>query len=293
VGGDTTTTTVLTPSSTTTPGTGTTTIPGSTTTSTAVQDQVVAAWSVFFAQTPDGSPTGNPALVPFVLYITEQDDVPFDLVDSPEDMLVNLEKLPLEIPEGFFSSVPADVEIVDKTFSRTDRGLNRVTLDMNEAFLAGGGGLLADFTMLNQLIYTALQNDVDEVVFTVGGEPIEAFGMEGLSLVDPVDGTTFRDELSPIFLTSAVTADGEEYQVYGVANVFEAVVSYRVPGTDVAGFVMATCGTGCWGGFDFTIPRAEVPEGAVLELFADSAEDGSPMFVISVPLDPAIRNSGS
>jgi len=30
-----------------------------------------------------------------------------------------------------------------------------ITLDMNEAFIEGAGGLLADFTMLNQLIYTA------------------------------------------------------------------------------------------------------------------------------------------
>lgn len=289
--GEGTTTTTTLPETTTAPPAPTTTVPGSTTTtpdtSTTHPEELVAAWPVFFVQEP-ADDSGRPSLVPFVMYITDRDDVPFALVDSPEDMLVNLERLPLEIPEGFYSAVPEAVEIVDKEFERTSAGLNRVTLDMNEAFLDGAGGLLADFTMLNQLIFTALQMDIDEVVFTVGGEPVEQFGSEGISLVDPVDAASFRDELNPIVLTSPVTATETEYAVYGMANVFEATLAYRVADTAIEGFVTATCGTGCWGGFEFKIPRAGVPAGSFLEIFTHSAEDGSPMNTVRIPLDTAI-----
>lgn len=287
VGGDTSTSsTVAGPStSTTVPGSTTTTIAGSTTTTAG--KEVVAVWPVFFVQEPARSPTGNPALVPFDVAVYSDEDVPGDLVDSPEDLLFNLNLLSFEVPAGFVSAVPEGVEVVGKSFETTAEGLTRAVLDMNEAFLDGANGLLGDFTMLNQIIYTTLQFEVAEVRFTVGGQPIEAFGTEGISLVDPVDSSTFRDELNPIFLLSPVTATEEEFSVFGVANVFEAVVSYRVPGTDIDGFAMATCGTGCWGAFEFTFPRDGVPAGSVVEIFADSAEDGAPMFVISIPLDRA------
>ena len=182
---------------------------------------------------------------------------------------------------------PGGVEIVGKTFETTDDGLTRAVLDMNEAFLDGAGGLLGDFTMLNQIIFTTLQCEVSEVRFTVGGEPVTEFGSEGLSLVDPVDTSTFRDELNPILVTSPVVATDEEYQVSGVANVFEATVAYRVVGTDFEGFVTATCGTGCWGHFEMSVPRSAVGPGSMLEIFTHSAQDGSPLHMVRIPLDAA------
>jgi hypothetical protein len=133
------------------------------------------------------------------------------------------------MPEGFRTVIPDDVEVVEQSFETTSEGLSRTVLEMNEAFLEGAGGLLGDMTMLNQIIHTASQFDVDEVLFTVGGEPIEAYGSEGLSLVDPVDGATFIEYLNAIFLDEPVVVGAAAApHVAGWANVFEAALTVQV-----------------------------------------------------------------
>lgn len=286
VGGETTTTTTVPTgsSTTTTPGSTTTSTPASSTT-TAQPRELLASWPVFFVQAPQGSNSGNPALVPFDVSVYADEGVALDLVNSPEDMLFNLGSLSFDIPAGFTSAVPEGVEIVGKTFETTDQGLTRAVLDMNEAFLEGAAGLLGDFTMLNQIIYTTLQFEVAEVRFTVGGQPVTAFGSEGLSLVDPVDSSTFRDELNPVILITPVSigADGN-LRATGVANVFEAVVNYRLDGEEI-GYTMASCGTGCWGLFELTMDVSGIDvANRQLQVFTESAQDGSPIYVITIPL---------
>jgi hypothetical protein len=167
-----------------------------------------------------------------------------------------------------------------------------VEVDMNDAFLNGAGGLLADVTMLNQLIYSVTWSPFltnPDVLFTVGGHPVEAFGNEGLDLTEPVDRDTFIDDLSLIFVTEPLVALDGEYQVSGRANVFEAALMVRVE--DGEGNVVheepvtATCGTGCWGDFSVAIP-ADLIEGgeSVVKLFTHSAQDGSMIDVITVPI---------
>ena len=79
-----------------------------------------------------------------------------------------------------------------------------VTVDMNEAFLAGSGsGLLGDFTMLNQLIYTATAfGEIESVLFTVNGEPVTAFGSEGLDLSEPQGQDAYLDQLNSVNVDS-------------------------------------------------------------------------------------------
>jgi hypothetical protein len=75
--------------------------------------------------------------------------------------------------------------------------------------------------------------------------------------------------------------------VTGFANVFEATVSLEVVDADgnvvLEEFTTATCGTGCWGAFSFSIDyQFEGTE--TVRVFWHSAEDGSPSDVVSVPV---------
>jgi hypothetical protein len=283
VAGDPTTPTTVPQATTTTPDTSST-VPTAT---------VRAPWPVFLIQDPTGSPTGNPALVAFYLGLNPGSDPSvFDSLRAPEDVLFGLHGLPVSLPPGFSTQVPDGVKILRKSFQTTSEGLTRVTLDMSREFLAGAGGLLADVTMLNQIIFTTLQFEVHEVLFTVEGSPVEAYGMEGISLLDPVDSRSFIDELNPIILTEAVFIDPDGVlNVRGWANVFEAALSWHIDAGPAAtpaysGHVMASCGTGCWGAFEITADlsgREGDWSSYELWVYSDSALDGSPTMVVKVP----------
>ena len=259
-----------------------TTVPASTTSqpdATTVPATETRNVIVFLTAIPENSNTGNPALVPFLA----------NAPASPEgsDTLAALELLTMDglfLPEGFENFLPAPVEVVSVT--RSDQ---IVTVDMNEAFLDGAGGLLADMTMLNQLIYTASDGEeISEVVFTVGGQPVTAFGSEGLDLSGPVGRDAFLDQLNSVNLDSAASGSGDAgLTITGFANVFEATVSLEVVDADGnvvhEDFATATCGTGCWGAYEFMIDYPFVG-GETIRVFWHSAEDGSPTDVVSVPV---------
>jgi spore germination protein GerM len=234
---------------------------------------------VFLTQTPENSFLGNPALVPFLATMPA--------ASEDDDALVALRLLTTDqlfLPEGFQNFIPAPVEVVSVT--RSDQ---IVTVDMNAAFRDGAGGALADFTMLNQLIYTAGDGEeVSEVLFTIGGKAVTAFGSEGLDLSQPVGRDAFLDQLNPVNLDSALSGSGDSpLAVTGFANVFEATVSLEV--VDAGGnvvvedFATATCGTGCWGAYGFQVDYPFAGDETV-RVFWHSAEDGSPSDVVSVPV---------
>jgi len=257
----------------------TTTVPETTTTPATDSQGVV----VFLVQTPENSFLGNPALVP-LFSVTEAEP------GDPE-VLTALRLLTADtliLPPGFQSMIPVEVEVAGVTRSPSDQ---LITVDMNQAFVDGAGGLLADFTMLNQLIFTASDGEeISEVLFTVGGEPVTAFGSEGLDISQPLGRDSFLDQLNSVNLDSAVTGTGDSPLVIsGFANVFEATVSLQlidVDGrVDYEAFTTATCGTGCWGAFSFNIDDFDFEATPVtLKVFWHSAEDGSPSDVITVPV---------
>ncbi|HET7847126.1 MAG TPA: Gmad2 immunoglobulin-like domain-containing protein, partial [Acidimicrobiia bacterium] len=257
----------------------TTTVPEGTTTPATEAQGVV----VFLVQSPENSFTGNPAMVPF---FTMAEALPGDSAE-----LTALRRLTFDglvPPPGFQSMIPDAVEVVGVTRSPSDQ---LITVDMNQAFVDGAGGLLADFTMLNQLIFTAGDGEeISEVLFTVGGEPVTAFGSEGLDISQPLGRDAFLDQLNSVNLDSAVTGTGDSPLVIsGFANVFEATVSLEL--VDTAGsvvyeaFTTATCGTGCWGAFSFNIDDFDFAATPVtVRVFFHSPEDGEPADVVSVPV---------
>lgn len=77
--------------------------------------------------------------------------------------------------------------------------------------------------------------------------------------------------------------------VAGTADVFEATVSIRIldeGGQELAsGFATATCGSGCRGRYEtelfFFVDRRQP---GTVEVFESSAEDGSQLFLVSIPV---------
>jgi spore germination protein GerM len=256
-----------------------TTVPPTTTTPSAGIERGAI---VFLAQTPENSFTGNPSLVPFFTRVVADPDTP--------EVLVALQVLTHESltpPPGFDNLVPRGVEVLGVT----DRDDGVRVVDMNEAFARGSGsGLLGDITMLNQLVFTSTDGEVvTEVLFTIEGGPVTAFGAEGLVLDTPVGRDDFLDHLNPIVLESAVVATGDGPMVItGIANVYEATVNLEV--VDPGGTVVyedtttASCGSGCWGRFSFHIDAELDPTGNTLRVFWLSPEDGEPSDVVSIPI---------
>lgn len=84
------------------------------------------------------------------------------------------------------------------------------------------------------------------------------------------------------------TVDGT-FTLSGIANVFEATVSYRIldgNGTTIQeGFTTATCGTGCYGTFEKEITYEGTKKYAVLQVFQSSAENGEPLDMVETPLN--------
>ncbi|HEX6301973.1 MAG TPA: Gmad2 immunoglobulin-like domain-containing protein [Acidimicrobiia bacterium] len=269
-----TTSTTLTPTTTTTePGTSTTEFEGTTWTGVA-----------YLYQEPENSFQSNPALVPLQMEVKVQSGA-FEDVQEFTRALAALTESGAGPPAGFRNAIPPDVRA-----ESMDEVGGQVGADMNEAFLDGAGGLLADYTMLNQLIYTLTYQTPDaEVLFTVNGQPVESFGSEGLDLTEPVTRDSFIDELNAIFLTEPITAGLDRYFVAGRANVFEASLMARVlDGNDEVVYeepVQATCGSGCWGDFSTSIEsELIVPGESSIMLFTYSAEDGSIVEAITIPI---------
>ncbi len=242
--------------------------------------------SVFLFQSPENSFLGNPALVPL--------QFPVQLPDGSDDTdtvkaAINILGDPgITLAPIWMNAVPAGVEALE--VRRAEGTDNALIIEMNEAFLDGAGGLLADFTMLNQMIYTATALEgIEEVHFIVNNEPIVAFGSEGLGLESSVNRESFQEHLGLIYLTEPIVADGDgTMQIVGISNTFEATVNLIV--RNGAGevvheaFTSATCGSGCWGDFEFTVDEALVDADSVIEVFEYSAEDNDPANVITSPV---------
>ena len=276
----TTTSTTLATTSTTS-NTTTTTTPATSTTSVPLPTEVSGV--VYLYQEPERSFSGNPALVavPVVVQLHGQQ---VDFLTAWQSVREGGDGL----PDGLNTAVPANV-VVEATRVEGDV----IIAEMSEAFLDGAAspGLLSDFTMLNQLIYTLTHDTPNRSVqFNVGGEPVSIFGSEGIELTSPVDRADFLEWAHVINVTTPIMRQEDGgYSVEGIANVFEATVSIAV--LDGAGevtheeFVTASCGTGCWGEFELVLdPELITPGESSIRLFQHSAEDGSVVDAITIPV---------
>lgn len=178
---------------------------------------------------------------------------------------------------AMYTTVPEGTRFLGLTI---DAGV--ATVNLSREFEAGGGSASV-LGRLAQVVYTLTQfPTVQGVRFELDGEPVTVFSGQGVILDKPVGRTDYTDQLPAIFVDrpawGGVLADPA--RLVGMANVFEA--QFRVKILDGAGRtlalapVMATCGTGCWGTFDVTIPYTVNAAGwGTLQVFEPSALDGS------------------
>ena len=190
------------------------------------------------------------------------------------------------LSDAFGSAIPGDVTLNSLVISD-----GVATVDLSSEFEEGGGSLSMRLR-LGQLVYTLTEfPTVKRVALKIDGSPVEAFSGEGIVIGDGLTRKDFEDLVAPIVVTTPAPGDrvSSPIEIAGTANVFEANVSIRIvdaSGRELySGFTTATCGSGCRG--DFTAEaKANVsgPTEATIEVFSASAEDGSPMHLVSVPV---------
>jgi Sporulation and spore germination/Immunoglobulin-like domain of bacterial spore germination len=164
-----------------------------------------------------------------------------------------------EAAEGVRSAVPPGTQLLGISLHG-----GVATVDVTSEF--DGGTAARERLSLAQLVYSVTQYPtVHALRLHLDGQPVTAFA-DGLVLPDPIDRTSmgFAGLVSPITVTNlrpgaAVRAP---FTVSGIADVFEAALSYRL--LDAAGHQLsagasaASCGTGCAGTFSFSIPELGV-----------------------------------
>lgn len=165
------------------------------------------------------------------------------------------------------------------------------TVDLSREFESGGGSA-SMFGRLAQVVYTLTQfPTVKQVAFQLDGEPVTSFSGEGIVLDEPSDREDYEAFLPSVFVerpTWGATL-GNPVRVSGIANVFEAVFFVEVRDAEGATLaeerVMASCGTGCWGTFDATIPYdvSSRQDGSVVT-YNLSAKDGGVEDLRSYPV---------
>lgn len=157
------------------------------------------------------------------------------------------------------------------------------TVDLSSEFESGGGSASV-LTRLGQMVYTLTQfPTVKSVVFQIEGVTKTVFSSEGVSLDKPATRADFVDLLPDIWVDRPAfnAAIGNPAHITGNANVFEA--TFRIAILSAAGKeladeqVMASCGSGCRGTFDVTIPYTVTKaQYGILRAYNLSAADGSP-----------------
>jgi hypothetical protein len=187
---------------------------------------------------------------------------------------------------GVTTAIPAGTRLLDVFLAD-----GVLTVDLSAEFEAPGGSL-EERMRLAQVVHTATQfRTVEGVLFEVEGRPVEAFGSHGVVLDGPQTREDYQDLFPLILVESPLIGETvpNPVTVSGVANVFEATVSLRVldaNGREVARtFTTATCGTGCWGDYSVAVDyRVDSEQPGVIEVFESSAEDGSPLHMVRIPV---------
>jgi hypothetical protein len=189
------------------------------------------------------------------------------------------------------SAIPAGSRLLDLSI---EGGI--AIVDLSSEFETGGGSASV-ITRLGQVVYTLTQYPtVEAVLFRIEGRTVTVFSSEGIVLDGPVGRDDFQDLLPAIFVDRPAfgASLGNPARIVGSANVFEAtflITLLNETGTSIGQTqAMATCGTGCRGTFDVTLPYSQPEAGwGTLRVWDGSAKDGSPENVREYPvwLSPA------
>lgn len=165
------------------------------------------------------------------------------------------------------------------------------TVDLSASFEEGGG--TASMGMrLGQVTFTLTQfPTVQRVAFELDGKLVKVFSNEGLVISKPLTRADFEDIAPPIIVERPRSSDevSSPVTISGTANVFEANVSIRIEDAEgnilKESFATATCGTGCRGDYTKKVSfSVDEPTEATIIVFEQSAEDGSDLFPVEIPV---------
>jgi hypothetical protein len=167
------------------------------------------------------------------------------------------------------------------------------TVDLSGEF-DDGGGSLAMFTRLAQVVYTLTQfPTVEGVNFMLDGEPVEVFSSEGIVLDHPQTRADYEDQTPAILVENPAPFDvvTSPLTMSGTAHTFEATLQYELLDADgnvlvPEGFATATCGTGCRGTWEAQVDfDAEPGTTGTLFVYELSAKDGTRTNVVEIPVE--------
>lgn len=227
---------------------------------------------------------GDPALVPVLRTVPES---PATARAAMKALLAGPSAKERAALPRIETLIPAGSELLG-----IDISAGLATVDLSAEF-ASGGGSFSLRGRLAQVVYTMTQfTTVDRVSFKLDGKPVRVFSSEGIVLDKPVGRATYGDDfLPPIFVDrpawgAALLTPG---RVTGLANVFEAQFRMALLDrndkvlADVP--VLASCGTGCWGGFDVTLPyNVSSAQWGTLRVWDISESSGKPVAVREYPV---------
>jgi hypothetical protein len=146
---------------------------------------------------------------------------------------------------------------------------------------------------LAQVAYTLTQfASVDRVVLEVNGHAVTTLTGDGVPVPRPMTRTSFAGLLPPILVWNPAIGShlADAVRVTGTANVFEASLHVRIvnqKGAVIArANVLASCGTGCRGGYSVLVPYdvTVTQLGAIIISDDDTDGNGVPQHQVRVPV---------
>jgi spore germination protein GerM len=271
--------TTVAPMTTTTAAATTTTAAATTTTATTEANGHVVYFLLDELDVEDGSP--GPFLVPVYREASGsgiEAAVELLLEGPTTDETSGIPMISTAIPEG--------TSLLGVTL---DAGV--ATVDLSGEF-DDGGGSFAMFARLAQVTYTTTRlPEVDAVAFSLDGEPVTVFSSEGIELDRPQERADYYDLLPPIFVDAPAWGEPvtSPVEVRGLSNVFEATSQVMLTDDDGLSLfedqVTATCGTGCWGEWEVSIPyTVDREQFGALIVWELSARDGSQVNIREYPV---------
>lgn len=230
-----------------------------------------------------GSFTDNAGLVPVLREVPKTQAVGAAAMQA---LLAGPIPAELGARPAMYTDIPAGTRFLGL---RVEAGVATVNLSKDFASDGEPGSLVG---RLAQVTYTLTQfASVSGVKFELDGVPVTTLDSSGIFLVDPVTRATYTDQLPTIFLDRPAWGGvlGNPARLVGLADVFEAQFHFRIidsGGHSLAdGPIKATCGTGCLGTFDATIPYTVTAAGwGTLQVYELSPANSSIVNLTEYPV---------
>lgn len=175
------------------------------------------------------------------------------------------------------SAIPAGTRVLGAS---TEGGTAIVNLSAD--FEAATEDGLPSAYRVAQVVYslTALPG-IESVRLQIEGQQVTTVGPDQFPVDGPLERQAFTEQLPILFVDEPAwgATISSPVRVAGLANAFEATFQVRIADAEgrglAAGPVMASCGTGCWGTFDVSVPfSVQVAGPGVIQVFELSAKDG-------------------